>query len=87
MINLCPVCGYPDLYDPAYDGDLGSLEICPSCGYQFGYTDDDSNITHAEWRAQWIAKGMQWRGSGIKPPIGWNPQAQLRSIGVFIGIP
>ncbi len=43
--NMCPVCGYKNLYEPAYQptpkGNLGSYEICPSCGFQFGVTDDE----------------------------------------------
>ena len=81
-MNICPVCGYPDLYEPAYDGNTDSLEICPSCGYQFGWTDDDLGITHEQWRAKWIAEGMKWRSSGRKHSASWNPRTQLRNIGV-----
>jgi hypothetical protein len=77
---MCPVCGYPDLFDPAYDGDLGSLEICFSCGYQFGYDDDDQHITHEQWRRKWIAEGMPWYGVAIKPPPGWDPHKQLLNV-------
>ena len=88
--NMCPVCGYDDLYKPAYrpenDYKKGtpSFEICPSCYYQFGLTDDDKNITHAQWRQQWIAKGMPWNGKGIKAPLNWNPREQLLNIGVKV---
>jgi hypothetical protein len=47
MQNICPVCGYPDLFEPAYkENYYPSDEICPSCGYQFGWTDDDQGISH-----------------------------------------
>lgn len=88
MQNICPVCGYPDLDEPAYaDGYYSSDEICSSCGYQFGWTDDDLGISHEEWRKKWIAEGMIWYDDtehGIKPPVGWNPVAQLRNINVFV---
>jgi hypothetical protein len=29
---LCPVCGYPGLYEPPWIDVSGSFEICPSCG-------------------------------------------------------
>lgn len=82
--HICPVCGFDDLYEPAYDGDSGSLEICPSCGYQFGHTDDDSDISHEEWRQIWVQKGMPWDGIGIQPPANWNPKKMLQNIGIFL---
>ena len=36
--NLCPICNY-DLGFKAWDNGLGSQEICPSCGVQYGYSD------------------------------------------------
>ena len=81
MDRMCPVCGYPDLEEPAYKKDiLGSLEICPSCGYQFGYTDDARHITHAQWRQKWIENGMIWDEGRSKPPANWNPQEQLKRV-------
>jgi rubrerythrin len=39
---VCPVCGFPDLTEqPRYADGGSSDEICPSCGFQFGYDDDD----------------------------------------------
>ncbi|MCB2082308.1 MAG: hypothetical protein KDD76_06680 [Rickettsiales bacterium] len=88
MKNICPVCGYPDLFEPAYMDDIiGSLEICPSCGYQYGKTDLDLGISHEEWRSQWIANGMKWQddgGGGRNPPPYWNPKKQLQNIGVIL---
>jgi hypothetical protein len=35
--NVCPVCGYDELFEPARTaGSGGSFEICASCGFQFG---------------------------------------------------
>lgn len=81
---LCPVCGYGNLEEEPYGNGSGSDEICPSCGYQFGYTDLDSGITHEQWREQWIKNGMSWDGIGIRPPVGWSPRQQLQNIGIFI---
>ena len=85
--NICPVCGYDDLEEPAYeDGFRSSDEICMSCGYQFGYHDYSEDITHEQWRRKWIAEGMVWSYSSVgqKPPVGWNPVEQLKNIGVFL---
>ena len=53
----CPVCGYPELKVKPYSFGLGSTEFCQCCGFQFGVTDDDYNVSHKEWRKVWIAKG------------------------------
>jgi hypothetical protein len=88
MANTCPICGYDHLKAPPYretpKGGLGSLEICPSCGYQFGWSDHDQHITHDQWRQQWISKGMTWFSRGIKQPAGWNPEGQLLNVGVKV---
>ena len=78
---MCPVCGYPDLdEDPRPPAGGGSYEICPSCGYQFGVSDDDRFITYEQWREKWVAAGMPWNGIGIRPPWGWKPEEQLRRV-------
>lgn len=79
----CPVCGYPELQEsprsPRTAG--GSYEICPSCGFQFGVTDDDKGISYEEWRARWIERGMPWDSTGIEePPSGWDPREQLKRV-------
>ncbi len=76
----CPVCGYPKLKEtPRPRGGGGSYEICPSCGFQFGVSDEDRGLSYSKWREQWRAGGMQW-SSQRKPPKGWNPIAQLSKI-------
>lgn len=82
MKHICPVCGYDELTEPAYNANLGSLEICASCGFQFGKTDDDEGITHNEWRNKWIKKRFPWDGIDIRPPKDWDPKAQLLNIGI-----
>jgi hypothetical protein len=84
--HICPVCGYPELSEPAYNEDgFPSDDICVSCNYQFGYHDDDQFITHVQWREKWMAEGMPWSSSYLKPPKGWDPVKQLENIGVYIG--
>lgn len=83
MSNMCPACGYTHLENPAYFNSAGawpSLEICPSCGFQFGYTDNAQQITFKQWREQWVARGMPWRSKGINPPSNWNPSQQLLNV-------
>jgi hypothetical protein len=90
----CPVCGYPDLDEPAYyENGAGSDDICPSCGFQFGYSDDSFGINdpetqtfHKQWREKWIAGGMKFKhppSSGDKL-LNWDPVRQLLNIGIIV---
>jgi hypothetical protein len=77
----CPVCGYPELTEePRGERTGGSFEICPSCGFQFGASDDDRGYTYLEWRSQWVANGMKWASKGSSPPKDWNPKGQLTRV-------
>ncbi|CAI6246577.1 hypothetical protein NRS6120_05960 [Bacillus subtilis] len=38
MKHTCPVCGFKGLAEPPYDHEGNhSHEICPCCGFQFGF--------------------------------------------------
>jgi hypothetical protein len=79
MAHLCPACGWPHLHEaPRSAAGGGSYEICPSCGFQPGVTDDDEGQTPEGWRAAWIKKGMPWSSAGVHRPEGWNPGGQLQ---------
>lgn len=84
---LCPVCGY-DLGFKPWNGDSPSHEICSCCHIQFGYDDfaggrlDARVEIYRKLRSSWIAEGMPWKGVGISPPTGWDPQRQLESLAV-----
>lgn len=75
----CPVCGFPDLFEPPRNANgSGSYEICPSCGFEFGVTDDDEGFTDLAWRGRWISQGMPWSSvSDARKPDDWDPQRQL----------
>jgi hypothetical protein len=78
----CPVCGYTGLEEPPRSVTTGggSYEICPSCGFEFGVTDDDQGYRYEAWRARWIANGMKWASAGQSPPDGWEPHDALRDL-------
>ncbi|MGI8436423.1 MAG: hypothetical protein ACR2NX_05900 [Chthoniobacterales bacterium] len=80
MNHTCPVCGYPKLKEtPRTKSGGGSYEICPSCGFQFGVSDDDAGETYESWREKWRAAGMKW-SSTTKLPAHWDPSKQLRHL-------
>lgn len=74
--HVCPVCGFDGLKEPPYDK-VGepSYEICPCCGFEFGF--DQSS--YAEFRDSWIKSGAQWYMLKQKPKA-WNLQKQLKNI-------
>ena len=81
MTHTCPCCGFPALKEPPRStSGGGSYEICPSCGFQFGVSDDDAGFTYASWRARWKTRGLRWSSKGIAPPRGWNAKSQLAGL-------
>ncbi len=76
----CPVCGYLKLKEqPRSAGGGGSYEICPSCGFQFGVSDDDEGFTFESWRKKWKAAGAKWSGKQAMPK-GWDALKQLAAL-------
>jgi len=79
--NICCACGYRHLKLPQLSASGGaSHEICPSCGFEPGFTDDEKGQTFEQWRAQWVAKGMAWFSSGQARPVDWNPVRDLHAL-------
>jgi rubredoxin len=77
---MCPVCGYPSLREPPRTSSGGSYEICRSCGFEFGVSDDDLGFTYEQWRRNWMEAGMRWQSAGNSAPDGWDPIAQLAEL-------
>jgi hypothetical protein len=83
MSELCPVCGWPELHEPPRCETGGaSFEICPCCGFEFGFDDDAQGITYAQARTLWIAAGTPWWSNARPAPPGWNPTHQLARAGL-----
>ncbi|MFZ0226653.1 MAG: hypothetical protein WAL41_06865 [Mycobacterium sp.] len=82
MGYLCPVCGFRDLLETPRSPRTGgaSYEICPSCGFEFGVSDDDLGYSYDRWREEWVTRGMPWSSAGRPAPEGWDPTAQLESL-------
>lgn len=67
---ICPICGYDRLDEPAYDeNSLGSFDICPCCGNEFGFDDMACGKTIEELRTKWL-----------KTPKGLLKRKQLKNL-------
>ena len=83
MKHTCPVCGWPELHEPPRRESGGaSFEICPCCGFEFGFDDDDQGRTYKQARARWIDGGMTWWSTSRPAPPGWHPAPQLARAGL-----
>lgn len=73
---------HPPYYQPFGEP---SHEVCPCCGYEFGYDDDPDRVIEAlsfdEYRATWIADGCPWFDKSARP-AGWHLQVQLKAAGL-----
>ena len=83
MKYTCPVCGWPELHQPARDeSNIPSFEICPCCCFQPGYDDDSQGLTYEQARARWIAGGMKWWSASQPAPVEWSGSRQLARAGL-----
>ena len=80
---LCPICGFPDLDEPAYDLLTGdpTFEICPCCGHEYGYGDPTTLTGKENFLRKWIGMGTPWSTPDLRPP-NWDARLQLKEIGV-----
>lgn len=75
----CLVCNYDGLFEEPYINGIASDEICPCCGFQYGYDDFDKNENvYEKWRDKWIEKGYDWYSRGRKAPENWDITEQLK---------
>jgi hypothetical protein len=81
---ICPVCGYPDLEEPAWDINTGapSFDICPCCGCEFGYGDATAKGKKRHL-VKWIKSGAIWFEPNLKP-ADWDLREQLRRVSVAL---
>lgn len=78
MEKICPVCGYPELDESAYNKlNHPTYTICSCCGTEFGYDDFDKNFE--QLRKEWINKGAKWVFLKDKPK-NWNLKDQLKNL-------
>lgn len=80
MKYLCPVCGYTELTQKPYDeSGYPSYEVCPCCGFEFGFDDLSMHETYESYRKRWLDNGAVWF-SETKKPNDFDLDAQLKNI-------
>lgn len=83
MKHTCPVCGWPELHAPPRSASgAPSFELCPCCGFEFGYDDDDQGVTYEQARTRWTAGGMEWWSDSRPAPATWDAARQLARAGL-----
>ena len=56
--HICPVCGFDGLKEaPFGPHHEPSYEICPRCGFEFGFDGGNDPAVFAEFRQRWIKNG------------------------------
>ena len=79
--HMCPVCGFDGLQEPPYDEhNAPSYEICPCCGFEFGFDEAFSQDTFDSFRQKWLKSGAQWFTPELKPKT-WDLKKQLSRLG------
>lgn len=77
---MCPVCGFNALAEPAFDEhNMPSYEVCPCCGFEFGFDSQNDPAEFKRYRDTWMDSGAIWFISTRKPK-GWNKQKQFNNI-------
>ena len=86
---ICPICGHPYLEEGplqfiengkeivSYSKGAPTFEICPCCGVEFGY--DDNEFSWEDLRKKWIEHGAIWSRK-IEKPKNWNLNKQLLNL-------
>lgn len=76
---ICPVCGFDGLKEPPFGvNNEPSHEICPCCGFEFGF-DEDGAAGFNIFRLHWIENGTKWFTSARRPK-NWDVEKQLKNL-------
>ncbi len=65
---ICPVCKFDGLKEAAFGpGNEPSYEVCPCCGFEFGFDGGNDPVVFAEYYQRWTQNGSKWFMPKLKP--------------------
>lgn len=77
---ICHVCGFDGLKEPVSNKqNEPSYEICPCCGFEFGFDDAIGKDRYENFRINWIKSGANWFMPKLKPD-NWQLKEQLKNL-------
>jgi len=77
---VCSVCGFDGLKEPPYSEEKEpSYEICPCCGFEFGFDGANIQIVLTDFRQRWIKNGAHWFIPRLEPK-NWDIKRQLSNL-------
>jgi hypothetical protein len=77
---ICPVCGFDGLKEPPYSQENEpSYEICPCCGFEFGFSGENDVEVFTAFRNHWLERGAKWFMQKHRP-ANWDMQKQLDNL-------
>lgn len=87
--KICPICGYPHLKEGPYDEfGCSTFEICPCCGFEFGFDDDSEGYSYDSYREKWIKQGAPWFSDNIEnKPYPWDEAALRQQLSNINSVP
>ena len=57
---VCPICGCGHLKEAPFGlNNEPSFEICPDCGFEFGFDGNNDPAVLDEYRQRWIKNGRK----------------------------
>jgi hypothetical protein len=78
--KICPVCGYDQLDEGPFTPEgCPTYEICPCCGFEYGFDDESEGFTYSQFRQRWIARGYHWFDKE-ETPAGWDKAMMERQL-------
>ena len=58
---ICPVCGFDGLAEEPYGkNNEPSHEVCPCCGFEFGFDGSNDSAVFVKFHKNWVKNGSKW---------------------------
>ena len=65
---ICPVCGFDGLGEAPFSvQNEGSHEVCPCCGFEFGFDGGNDPEAFKAFHERWVKNGAKWFMPSLNP--------------------